>query len=95
VVIPWLDQPTPTSRAGSILARELGWEDIEYLTPYDELFTVKRYTSHSSRRRPGAGVPGLVAHPQRLSPALVERIGPRTFPPEMLPLVCYRVMPWR
>ncbi len=44
VVIPWLDQPTPVPlEFGNILAHPLVWEDIEYLTPNDEFFTVKHY----------------------------------------------------
>ena len=54
VVTLWLDQPTPIPpELGNILANPLVWKDIEYLTPNDEFFTVRHYTSHSSRRRPG------------------------------------------
>ena len=76
VVIPWLDQPTPVPPDfGNVLAHPLVWEDIEYLTPNDKFFTVKHY--NQPQLSPTAwrlDVTGLVAHPQRLSLADLQRL---------------------
>ncbi len=76
MVIPWLDQPTPVPpEFGNILAHPLVWEDIEYLTPNDEFFTVKHYDQPQlSPTTWRLDVSGLVAHPQRLSLADLKRL---------------------
>ena len=69
VVIPWLDQPPPVPpELADILGHPLVWEQIRYLTPNDEFFTVKHYDlPQLSPTDWRLGVTGLVAHPQTLS----------------------------
>jgi DMSO/TMAO reductase YedYZ molybdopterin-dependent catalytic subunit len=69
VVIPWLDQPPPVPpELADILGHPLVWEQIRYLTPNDEFFTIKHYDlPQLSPTDWRLGVTGLVAHPQTLS----------------------------
>ena len=69
VIIPWLDQPPPVPpEAADILGHPLVWEQIRYLTPNDEFFTIKHYDlPQLSPTDWRLGVTGLVAHPQTLS----------------------------
>jgi DMSO/TMAO reductase YedYZ molybdopterin-dependent catalytic subunit len=69
VIIPWLDQPPPVPQElADILGHPLVWEQIRYLTPNDEFFTVKHYDlPQLSPKDWRLGVTGLVAHPQTLS----------------------------
>jgi DMSO/TMAO reductase YedYZ molybdopterin-dependent catalytic subunit len=69
VIIPWLDQPPPVPPAlADTLGHPLVWEQIRYLTPNDEFFTIKHYNlPQLSPTDWHLSVTGLVARPQTLS----------------------------
>ena len=69
VVVPWSDQPPPVPpELAGTLGHPLVWEQIRYLTPNDDFFTIKHYDlPRLSPTHWRLGVTGLVAHPQTLS----------------------------
>ena len=69
VTIPWLDQPPPVPpELEGVLGHPLVWEQIRFLTPNDEFFTVKHYDlPHLSATAWRLGVTGLVANPLSLT----------------------------